>query len=405
MARIGQLEVGGRESGCGVAFDLTAPAPLSLCMKIDGSEWTTEVNAGQDTVVGRTARCASREETLTTGLEWVERFLDLIAFRSHKSLVLRDPGDRHVIVFEREGVLVVQHADASDLSITVGMSAIAINEVGAVMPPPPAAQPIWTPGLRFYRLSQSNANLHDAYRSLWLGLEALLGALCPVANKEREREWLFRALNTVAVAHDLRPFAPEGSNPVSYIIGTQYDHVRCRLFHAKPPPGDAAVDQPSPEDVLAAYEALVRLWRFVATEACKVPAAGSGGTTYEGFRYMMDTALEGQTSMFFTPDPSPAAKDDVEVSPLGRDAWAFPDVRYLSETAPGRVTIEGRIDLKAEHGHEPIHRVCGTAGGTLLTVMHINAGLDLNGVDVFESRQTIRLVNPDMPKTSFGATR
>lgn len=403
MARIGQIEIGGREAGCGVAFDLMAPSPVSLCMNIPGGDWTVEVVAGQDTVVGRTARSGTREKILTEGLEWVERFLDLLAFRSHKSLVLKEPGDRHIIVFERDGAFLVQHVDASDLSITVRMTAVVKDESGAVVPPLPVPPPSWIPALRFYRLSQSNTNLHDAYRSLWLGLEALLASLSPVTTGERERDWLFRALNSIAATHDLRSFAPGRSDPVSFIMGTQYDHVRCRLFHAKPPPRGALVDHPSPEEVLSAYEALLRFWRFVATEVCKVPATGSGGTTYEGYRYMMDRALEGRTCMAFTSDVSPAQRDDVAVSPLGREVWTFDDVRYLSETAPGRVAFAGLVALKDVHRSEPVHRVCGVADGTLLTTTCINAGLDLNGADAFESRQTIRLINPDMPRVSFGA--
>jgi hypothetical protein len=100
-------------------------------------------------------------------------------------------------------------------------------------------------------------------------------AICTTS--ERERDWLLRALSTIAQAAGLQELVPKTvAVPAAYIVGTQYDRIRVRLFHAKPSSGHKTLDVPDPEEVASAYERLIRIWRQIA-ERCLSMRGGGGG--------------------------------------------------------------------------------------------------------------------------------
>jgi hypothetical protein len=274
------------------------------------------------------------------------------------------------------------------------------NVVPSASPPPP----VWIPGLRFYRMSQATQDLYEAYRNLWLSFEALLDAICPKQPTERERDWLLKAVRTPGATVSLSQFVPaDCTDPPASIIGTQYDHIRCRLFHAKPSAANMALDIPDPEAVASAYERLVRIWRQIAQDCLSVRGGGDGAITYIGFRMMMDNTLSQGLTMSFTEDPSPFKKDDTEVSPLGKPVFEFKDVQYLSETARGRVSFVGSHPISPTPQLSVIHRIGSKVQGSLLTTDCVKEGIRLESVDCFESHQTIRLINRDLPKAVFGS--
>lgn len=127
--------------------------------------------------------------------------------------------------------------------------------------------------------------------------------------------------------------------------------------------------------------------------------------THVGFKIAMDNALSNELSMYFTEDPSPARKGDTEVSPLGKQIYTFRDVAYLSETAPGRVSFVGSQPMSEVSNPPIVHRICAKTQDALMIAGCINEGLEITDVDVFESLQTIRLINRDLPKATFGEQR
>lgn len=146
-----------------------------------------------------------------------------------------------------------------------------------------------------------------------------------------------RAISQAGATIDLKQFVPAGcDDPAAYIVDAQYKNIRCRLFHSKIAPAISRPDVPDPEDVISAYEHLVRLWREIAERCLSVRSGGGGAFTYAGFKMMLDNALTNRLKMFFTDDPSPIRIEDTEVSPTGRPIYPFSTVTYLSETSPGR---------------------------------------------------------------------
>jgi hypothetical protein len=210
-------------------------------------------------------------------------------------------------------------------------------------------------------------------------------------------------MSCAATSIDLKQFVPDKStDPVAYVLGTQYDHIRCRLFHAKVEPPAADLDVPNPEEVTIAYERLLRLWREIAIRCLSVRSSGGGVVTYVGFKMMLDNALADQLKMYFTDDASPAKKEDTEVSPTGRPVFPFANATYLSETAPGRVSFIGSHPLADIAVMPAVHRICSGVSDGLMTAYSIAEGLYPDGVDYFESHQTIRLINNDLPRVTFG---
>jgi hypothetical protein len=287
--------------------------------------------------------------------------------------------------------------------IRIKSNVVITDKDGKVVTPAPLSTPVWTPGLRFYRLSQSSSDPYDAYRYLWLGLETLLDTICPKQPDEGERKWLLRAITDVGTRIDLSQFVPtKSTNPAAYIVGTQYDNIRCRLFHAKIAKPARHSSIPNPKKVAMAYEQLIRLWREIAERELSVRRGPSAVMTNSGFKMMCDNAFTNRLTMYFTDDPSPVSKHDTEVSPRGHLTFPFSTVTYLSETAPGRVSFVGSQFLADLKTIPAIHRICSKIAEALMTVWYSEEGLYLDSVDFIESHQTIRLINRDLPRLIFG---
>lgn len=180
----------------------------------------------------------------------------------------------------------------------------------------------------------------------------------------------------------------------------QYENIRCRLFHGKYPDALLPHEELNPTDVLAAYEALLRLWRDIAETYFQVPRTG-GVVTYQGFRLWMDGVFKRPLSLQFTEDNSPSRKDDTQVSPLGLTTFEFEQSKYLGETKPGIVSWQGEISLLDLHRNLCIHRVCSLVDKTLMNVDFIGDGLSPSGADIFQTYQSMRLLNRGQPKVTF----
>ncbi|WP_150007452.1 hypothetical protein [Iodidimonas nitroreducens] len=94
----------------------------------------------------------------------------------------------------------------------------------------------WHPSLAYFRRAQAATDLHEAYRNLFLALEALLSEVCPWSRGDGERRWLQAALKHVVEGYglDMRKYITRlRGNPYRQFIKEQYSVRRCALFHAK----------------------------------------------------------------------------------------------------------------------------------------------------------------------------
>jgi hypothetical protein len=409
MAKIGNIYIGGKEAETPNSehFPSGIASPLKFESKVDytwdsqDARWQVELQKGHASVVARSRDPQAYDNLVTTGIAQIQICLDIIAVKKLGILVLDHPEINHIALFQRDNEAVLRHFSVHTLGIDAKFSVEVRDKDGNIKPSPPIPEPSWTWAFRYYRLSQASQDIFEAYRNLFLSLEALLNNIRPWQKGEREKAWLKKALSEVSGKVKLTKYVPATiTDPIDYIVQTQYENIRCRLFHAKYPAALLPFKELKPTDVLVAYEALLRLWRDIAETYFQVPRGGSV-VTYQGFKSLMDKAFRHPISLRFTEDSSPASKEDTQLSPLGLATFEFEQPTYLSETKPGIVSWQGEITLLDVHKHLSIHRICSVAGKTLMTVDFIRDGLSPSGVDILQTYQNMRLSNTGQPKTTF----
>lgn len=409
MAKTGNIYLGGKESETpnsehfpsGIAFPLKCESEIDYIRESQDSHWQVEIKQNHAHAVARSRDPQAYNNLVTSGLEQIQRCLDIIAVKKLGTLVLDHPEINHIALFQRNVKTILRHFSVATLGIETKVSAEVRDKDGNIKPSAPIPEPTWTWAFRYYRLSQASQDIFEAYRNLFLSLEALLNNISPKQPSEKERKWLENALSVIATKVSLADHTTATTAaPIEYFIKTQYTNIRCRLFHAKYPDALLPHEELNPTDVLIAYEALLRLWRDIAETYFQVPRAG-GVVTYQGFKSWMDGVFKRPLSLHFTEDNSLPRKEDTQVSPLGLTTFEFEQSRYLGETKSGIVSWQGEITLLDSHKHLSIHRICSLVDKTLVTVDFIKNGLAPSGADVFQTFQSMRLLNRGQPKTSF----
>ena len=409
MAKIGNMWLGGKEPEApnsehfpsGIAFPVKCESKIDYIWESQDSHWQVELKQNHVHAVARSRDPQAYDSLVTSGLEQIQRCLDIIAVKKLGILVLDHPEINHIALFQRSEETILRHFSVATLGIETKVSVEVRDKDGNIKPSDPIPEPTWAWAFRYYRLSQASQDIFEAYRNLFLSLEALLSNIRPRLQSERERTWLEKALSEVATRVQLANHTPATvADPIKYFMKTQYTNVRCRLFHAKYPDALLPHEELNPTDVLAAYEALLRLWCDIAETYFQVPRAG-GVVTYQGFKFWMDGVFKRPLSLCFTEDNSPPRKDDTQVSPLGLTTFEFEQSRYLGETTPGIVSWQGEMSLLDIHKDLCIHRICSLVDGTLLNVDFIRNGLSPFGADIFQTYQSMRLLNRGQPRVTF----
>jgi len=408
MAKIGNIYLGEKEEGIpdsehfpsGLAFPLKSESEIDYILESQDSRWQVELQKDHIYIVARSRDPQAYDNLVTSGLEQIQRCLDIIAVKRLGNPILDHPENEHIAIFQRNGETILRHFSVAKLGIKVSFSVEVRDRDGNIKPSPPIPEPSWTWAFRYYRLSQASQDIFEAYRNLFLSLEALLNNVRPKLPREREGKWLMDALSVIATKVPLANYIQTTTDPIDSFMETQYKNVRCRLFHAKYPDALLPHEELNPTDVLVAYEVLLRLWRAIAETYFQVPRGG-GVVTYQGFKFWMDKVFSHPLSLHFTEDNSLPQKDDTQVSPLGLTTFEFEQSRYLGETKPGIVSWQGDINLLDIHKNLSIHRVCSLVDKTLMNVVFIKDGLSPSGADIFQTYQSMRLLNRGQPKMSF----
>lgn len=290
----------------------------------------------------------------------------------------------------------------SDLGMGFSVTATAYDHEGNPKPTPPGPPAVWTPALRFYRLSQASTDLYEAYRNLWLGLEALLSTISPKRASEGERKWLLRVLSEVAAKIDVRPLLPDSRDLTDYMLADQYERMRCYLFHAKPEEGMAVPTLPDPEALAIAYAQLIRIWRDIAHHFAGVRQGGIGVVTYEGFRALLFTPFSSRLSVVYSDARVPAGNEDTQINPGGTARIELQNARYQDGAMPGLVSVSASLPIEREALPDLWRFGCEIGPEkALFCVGRVEGGLELSGVDQLDILQVFRLKNASSPKVSF----
>lgn len=407
MPSIGMINIGGRDNLTGsitfrssVVFSLKSVCKVDKVFYFQDNQWEVEVKSGNHSIVARCRYKLTIDSILSRGLELCQQALDLLSVEGKGEIQIEAPGEKHIILFVEENNIILREVSITNLSMGMQTTITRIDKDGNIIPEPPPPQINWIPAFRFYRLSQGSNDLFEAYRNLFLGLEALLNQICPKKAKEGEKQWLRRALRLISNTIQLSEFVPAGNeDAIEYFIKTQYENVRCKLFHAK---GDRAIiphQDVNPVFIADAYNSLVMFWRRIASFYFNIP--GGGVITHQGFKSMMDAAFINGFTFIASDDKTPPAKEDTEISPLMKDVYSYDHYEYKNNLKAGHVLLTGSIEGAGILKVKVIYRIGVKVEDTLCSINYIPDGLYIHGVDRFESYQTFRLINKGIPKSNF----
>lgn len=406
MAMLGSLYLGGTEGSpdsgtvfnSGAGFFLSSESKENAVFIFEDNRWEVEVCRDQKSIIARCQEPLPTEHILSTGLELCQRALDLMSVSGKDDLLIEKPGERHILVFKSDDKIILREVSISDILVSGKATATVLDSDGNIIPQPLGGQPDWNSTFRYYRLSKVNTDLFESYRNLYLSFESLLYEICPKDNKEHEKVWLKRALVSISEKVDLSTIVPPTiREPIPYIINTDYENVRCKLFHAK---GERAIlphQPPNPIFVIESHRRLTRLWYEVASAFMDIQYRGGGGMTAYAFNMAMDNMFLNNSIAFgITANPTPFTKDDTEISPLGLRVFSCTDSKYHGEYSPGIVLLTGvdrGIEGKYLDDIKLVHRIGVLLDRHLALVSFIQDGLKLVGVDRLETHQSIRVIN------------
>ncbi len=393
--------LGHADHGAAVAYRLRKPCQVSRSDEING--WIVESAEGKSTIVARSLQALDRRATIAAGTESIQRYLDLLSYEQSKVSELADLGDDHVLLYTNAGRRIVEIMATEDMVLGVSMAAVAYDRDGNLIPPPPEPSAVWTPALRFYRLSQASSDLYEAYRNLWLGLEVLLSTVGAKGSNEGERKWLRRVLGEVAARIDMRALLPDSRNLVDYMLLDQYERMRCYLFHAKPEDGMEAPTLPDPEALAVAYAQLIRIWRHIAQRLIGVRQGAVGVVTYEGFRAMLFSPFSSGLGVVYSDARTPPSKNETQINPCGAARIELDNTHYQDGAMPGLISVSASLLIEQRQSMPELWRFGCEIGREkiLFCVGMIEGGLCLSGIDQLDILQVFRLKNASSPKVSF----
>ena len=359
-----------------------------------------ELRRGRDHVVARTSRPLVGNVLIDAAIDTAHRALDLTSVEDGEHLVTTAPADDHIVFETASGRRVVRFQAISDVPIAMDMTMTVTRADGTVEPPPVRPQLPWTPAFRFHRLSQGGRDLFDAYRNLFLGLEALLDQLFPKGNREGEKTWLLRSVAAAGTNVNLARLAtPGATDPAGDLVDRIYG-VRVHLFHAKTGRSLIPDERISYTEVAETYPVLLALWTEIVRGWLSLQRGG-GVVTYQGFRMMIENAYSS-ARIGVTADDTPPSKDETMASPRGLPLLVFEQPVQVTEVRPGRMGLYSCSEVSAFPAGQVVGRVLAiNADDTPLTIGSITGGLTLDGADMFETMKVLRLVNRGQPRTEF----
>ena len=257
-------------------LDLTVTGAVALLATASPVTWiealphgvTVRLTEGSHGVIVENLSTGTPTDLRVLARERANEALDLASVRSVASLALSGPTEP-ALTWQPE-------ASGPVLRVSWEVHATFRMRIGQQTPSPLA----WHRSFRYFRMSQSTADLYDAFRNIYLALEALLSDIEPVqvnasGRPEGEGVWVERALQTAervlqtgtpprSLADYLPVTAPK-TDPVQEVKDDLYAATRTHLFHAKAGRAVALpLDRADQDRVLGALTRYARLYTDLA---------------------------------------------------------------------------------------------------------------------------------------------
>lgn len=342
----------------------------------------------------------SWDQVASDAHEAAQQGLDLLAIQGHGIGTLHHGHEGHVLWARRNESVTLRISVLERIGIRVSGTGQVIDSEGRERRST-SPLPRWSPALRYFRLSQAADDVFDAYRNVFLALEALLSEL-PVRRDGGERKWIRNALMFVLQADqlDLANYVPASSaNAVDAFLHHHYEARRCAMFHAKTWRGALLPGSDERIFVVEALESLSRLVIDLARERLDV-VFPAGGMTVAGFEATCMAAYRASFQLGLANDPSPPRPEQVTADLEDVDLIELPTVYS------GRLNSSGLLHgftgeaILSERAPQTINSVFSFSDGAL-TTRHLLQDLCLEGVDQVQVRFAWLLDNPAMPKARF----
>ncbi|MGB3810832.1 MAG: hypothetical protein WA943_12110 [Parvibaculum sp.] len=403
MASVGALllEFENAPSATAVAVWLAEKSTSSVDRELD-SGWEVSIRAGQPLAVARSKKTFLADNALLLALEAIEETLDLVCFRFNEPLELKPQANDRLIIETVADKRVLTLRTVVIWSERVKPISLIVRDASGNIKLPTPTNPAWQPVLRYYRLSQTRDNMFDAYRYMFMAFEALLYRLWPLATKpkkEREVDWLVRAVGELGRRINLADFVPHQANDMAKaFVDSQYAQFRLPLFHAKKSSLTLPHEGLLEEDIAAAYSRLTRLVR----ESLNVffnSQGQSGAIPYTAFQGSITQALKkAPLTVAFSPDDSPMDIDGELFSPRGLSVIEFEKWEAEPESNTDTRLITATLGIKDKTPKGPVHRLGLLRSGMPLVLSKLDEPIDLDGIDVFRLELLLKLVNLNTPK-------
>lgn len=233
---------------------------------------------------------------------------------------------------------------------------------------------VWHESLRYYRISESSADLYDSFRNLYLSLESLLSYVVPPESTvdgrpEGDSAWLKRALNVVGRAVDLIQYGPTSPQTPSNAIHKElYINLRTAIFHSKT--GRATwtpQDWASRSVIVEARLRYARMFRALAAEYLKTSYL-NGGLVQAAAEEILENVFKDNV-VFVSNDQTKLEREkpgENQIWPAGGDFLTFPTVpandmatdwcRGVKGVGPASTVHDTLGEIRrfgAVHGEEP----------------------------------------------------
>lgn len=213
MASLGQLHLGGSEDESGIRHPTAIACALITPFKEDvhwadlNGDWLVMAKKGLGYISARSRRPMLLGEAKRNGIAALTQALDLFSVQWNRTSNLSKAGDNFFALYRHEDKQVLSFTATFDLPISMSCSVEIRDKDGNVKPDPQPPSPSWHRSFRYYRLSQLAADVYEAYRNLYLSFEALMEALYPRQQNEREGAWIRRCFQQLHCRFGLSTFA------------------------------------------------------------------------------------------------------------------------------------------------------------------------------------------------------
>lgn len=410
MASIGAINIGGnnlnRSSSLfesGVCFYLDKMCKTDKIYYFDNNSWEVELKLNQNNIVARYKNAINADEILIQGFTFCEYALDIMSVEGDGEYRIESPGSNHIVLYRNSLSYVLRETSLLDLHFKFSAKATVLDSNGQIVIQKEKPQILWKPEYRYYRLSQSENDVYEAYRNLFLAFESLLNSLCQKQSGERETIWFKRALSFISTKINLSDYVLAGSkDQVNDFYQTYYVNIRCKLFHSKDGISILPHELIHPIDIENAYDVLLRLWGNTLDILFGVKRK-SGGLTRYGLLESMNIFMNGFD--LYLSDQNIAQDIHEEtlnaLQALDSNLIRYDSTEYKGETSFGHVLLVGNLEKENLSQTKSIVNIFTTTNDNLISVATFENPIIPEGIDRMESHHYIRLVNTDMPKKVF----